>query len=194
MMRAKIEKIRGYFMDISQKVSHDQDTSEQMKVLLSCLVRIERAVAHQYLEPDLKEAERLLKLARLELLDIQDLSYGHLSHYARKGLEGVDMLTGVLDEMDENTSPETHNKADSKIRAYVLSKTNGQCVYCDAELNQHDMHVDHIVPVVAGGPDHLTNYVPSCPSCNMSKSAHDPVLFVKKMRNNISFLKVVGDE
>lgn len=163
--------------------------------LQSLLLRVEMAVSNpDGSDPDIDNAERLLKLARSAIVKIAEKGSRASNYDSYMGGKILAMAEDLRDHKDEIAGPETHNKSDPKIRAHVLSKTNGQCVYCDAEINQQEMHVDHIVPVLHGGPDHVTNYVPACPSCNISKSANDPVLFVKKVRDNISFLKVVGDE
>lgn len=79
-------------------------------------------------------------------------------------------------------------KSDVEVRRAVWSKTDGRCVYCDVELAHPDhvgdntMHVDHLVPTCAGGPDSLSNYVPACGPCNLSKSSIDPVAFVLRLR------------
>lgn len=41
------------------------------------------------------------------------------------------------------------------------------CVYCGKESG--DLHIEHIVPVVRGGTDDLTNLTLSCPTCNLRK-------------------------
>lgn len=100
-----------------------------------------------------------------------------------------------------------HPQHKPEIRRQVWEMTGGQCFYCrdplkhpeepmngsHAENGIRQMQVDHIVPKDAGGPDHLCNYVPACPSCNANKSAKPFVEFyeaVVGMRQ--TGLKVVG--
>ncbi|MFF7130690.1 HNH endonuclease [Streptomyces sp. NPDC008240] len=45
-------------------------------------------------------------------------------------------------------------------------EAEGPCVYCGAEASV----VDHIKPWARGGTHDLSNLVPSCASCNFSKS------------------------
>jgi hypothetical protein len=71
------------------------------------------------------------------------------------------------------------NKSEAVVRKMVRDLTDGKCTYCDAELGD-DWHVDHVVPVSQGGPDNLANYVPACPSCNISKNGHHVLTFIKR--------------
>ncbi len=48
------------------------------------------------------------------------------------------------------------------------------CVYC-GELATS---IDHIVPVVDGGPNHWTNYAPSCHDCNAAKGRRSVFRFL----------------
>lgn len=45
------------------------------------------------------------------------------------------------------------------------------CAYCGA---QHDLHIDHFIPLAKGGTHAPSNLVPACPSCNSSKCDSDP--------------------
>jgi hypothetical protein len=42
---------------------------------------------------------------------------------------------------------------------------NGSCCYCGQPLPKR-WHADHLVSVDAGGLNHISNRVPSCPKCN----------------------------
>jgi 5-methylcytosine-specific restriction endonuclease McrA len=102
----------------------------------------------------------------------------------------VEALTARLREHAIN-SPEVRDK--------VWAITEGRCIYCDVELTrerdpedpQRCFVVDHVVPKAAGGPDHLTNYVPACASCNGGKAARPWFDFVRK-RHAAPDLKIVG--
>lgn len=66
-----------------------------------------------------------------------------------------------------------------KTRDLIKSKYNNKCAYCGIELPNR-WHVDHIKPLrrdwINGGclnpeNDHIDNFNPSCPSCNIIKSS-----------------------
>ncbi|WP_454333456.1 HNH endonuclease [Streptomyces glaucescens] len=52
-------------------------------------------------------------------------------------------------------------------RSEVFARWNGRCCYCDAPAE----HLDHVQPISRGGRDILSNVVPACADCNLSKGA-----------------------
>lgn len=52
-------------------------------------------------------------------------------------------------------------------REYAVVRASGACVYCNAPAT----HADHIRPLSRGGAEHISNLVPACKSCNLSKGA-----------------------
>jgi 5-methylcytosine-specific restriction endonuclease McrA len=74
-------------------------------------------------------------------------------------------------------------------REVVRQKYNGKCAYCGCELPPR-WHVDHIEPVIRcplSGEmekpehDHIENFNPSCPSCNINKHS----MSIEQFRNMI---------
>ncbi|WP_438297722.1 HNH endonuclease [Streptomyces sp. HUAS TT7] len=49
---------------------------------------------------------------------------------------------------------------------YAAIKAEALCVYCGTEADE----VDHIWPVSLGGPEHVSNLVAACGTCNRSKA------------------------
>ncbi len=69
-------------------------------------------------------------------------------------------------------------------RKAVWEKSNGQCFYCEVTLTSPAgdiMHVDHRVPVVAGGGDDLENLVAACIPCNLKKNAKSEDRFLEEL-------------
>jgi 5-methylcytosine-specific restriction endonuclease McrA len=60
-----------------------------------------------------------------------------------------------------------------EIRQAVYEKCGKRCAYCGCPLEYKDMQVDHAVPLKIGGQDNISNYMPSCRSCNHYKSTLD---------------------
>jgi 5-methylcytosine-specific restriction endonuclease McrA len=52
-------------------------------------------------------------------------------------------------------------------RSDVFARWGGQCCYCNAPAE----HLDHVTPLSRGGRDVLSNVVPACADCNLSKGA-----------------------
>jgi hypothetical protein len=51
----------------------------------------------------------------------------------------------------------------------VLSKTEGCCAYCGADVSSAGFVVDHVYPRALGGGNDLGNLLPACSPCNTSK-------------------------
>ena len=83
------------------------------------------------------------------------------------------------------------------VRSQVWDMTSGKCFYCEVQLvrgpdcegdRSNVFHVDHLVPKSAGGPDHLTNYVPSCQTCNISKSDKPVGIFMSARKPKLALV------
>lgn len=95
--------------------------------------------------------------------------------------EYTDNISAYASELPEDSFEyQQARKSDTQVRLAVLRLTDGDCAYCGIKLGS-DWHVDHVVPVSKGGPDSFENYVPSCPSCNVSKNGTHVVKFIKRM-------------
>ncbi len=70
-----------------------------------------------------------------------------------------------------------HTSADASA---ILERQKHKCVYCAADLRKAGKHLDHIMPLVLGGSNAVSNLQYLCPSCNMSKGGRDPLIFAKR--------------
>lgn len=59
----------------------------------------------------------------------------------------------------------------ARLRFEVLRRDGFRCRYCGASSSTVELHVDHVVPVSAGGSDSLMNLVAACQACNSGKSS-----------------------
>lgn len=66
----------------------------------------------------------------------------------------------------------------AKLRQLVIKRANDRCEYCKlAQVGQAaTFHIDHIIPVVAGGKTVTENLALACVSCSLSKSARQTVI------------------
>lgn len=71
----------------------------------------------------------------------------------------------------------SHSAAD--IRAIHISQKY-RCVYCKVSTKK-EYHIDHIQPLSKGGSNWPSNIQILCPTCNMRKSAKNPVDFAQEM-------------
>lgn len=54
---------------------------------------------------------------------------------------------------------------------YLLNLQEYCCAYCDANVRETSYHVDHIMPLAAGGTNNLDNLAIACPACNLKASS-----------------------
>lgn len=73
-------------------------------------------------------------------------------------------------------------KINQRTRRAVFDKYGGRCAYCGRILQYKDMTVDHIVPLHLGGADDISNYNPSCRSCNRYKSTYTVERFRQQLQ------------
>lgn len=65
------------------------------------------------------------------------------------------------------------------VRFDVLHRDGFRCVYCGATAKVSPLHVDHVVPVVKGGSDEMSNLVTACADCNLGKGDREAQLPVE---------------
>jgi hypothetical protein len=70
----------------------------------------------------------------------------------------------------------THSKEEL---AALFVQQKGCCAACKNSL-QKDYHRDHILPIVAGGSNWISNIQLLCKTCNLEKAAKHPVDFMRE--------------
>ncbi len=70
---------------------------------------------------------------------------------------------------------------DPKMREHVMQRDGFACVYCGAV---NGLEVDHVVPLSRGGANTMQNIVVACRSCNATKNATHPAIFVGNLQNS----------
>ena len=57
-----------------------------------------------------------------------------------------------------------------RVRRVIYERDGGICMKCGKQVSKEDYHVDHIIPIAAGGAEwDLNNLELSCPECNLKK-------------------------
>ena len=59
-------------------------------------------------------------------------------------------------------------------RMRLLHAQDFRCALCMGPLGFYDSHIDHVVPLAAGGEDALSNLQLTHGSCNLRKGGRDP--------------------
>lgn len=129
----------------------------------------------------LEEVEAAFKLALKAAGEAEDnfealVRYWSAEH--QRLTVGINAAEGRISQLTERLKE--HALHNTEVRETVWNMTGGKCFYCEVELircvgDEQDrsrcFHIDHIVPKVSGGPDHISNYAPACERCNISKGS-----------------------
>lgn len=59
--------------------------------------------------------------------------------------------------------------------------SNKKCYWCNTNLKNKKIHLDHYIPISKGGEHSNDNLVLSCPKCNLTKGAKDPFIFANSI-------------
>lgn len=74
----------------------------------------------------------------------------------------------------------------NELRRKVFDKTGGYCAYCGRELDlSGEWAIDHVVAKSRGGKNKLSNYLPSCHTCNIRKFNRNPSEFKEFIKEQI---------
>jgi 5-methylcytosine-specific restriction endonuclease McrA len=66
-----------------------------------------------------------------------------------------------------------------RVRKVIYARDGGICMKCGRHVTSKNFHVDHIIPLSAGGNEwDLSNLELSCPECNIQKGAHLDIEYV----------------
>ena len=77
-----------------------------------------------------------------------------------------------------------------EVREYLNEKRalygqqEGVCAGCRVHFELRNMEVDHVIPRVKGGPNHISNYQLLCGSCNRRKGAGSQAELIAKLKRD----------
>ena len=99
--------------------------------------------------------------------------YRDIQHARTVHLEKVHRRRAI-----KNAAEGSHTK---EQLADLLKRQNHRCAYCEADLRKVTKHADHIVAIINGGSDDISNIQYLCAPCNWSKGAKDPLDFAQEL-------------
>lgn len=62
----------------------------------------------------------------------------------------------------------------------IIAKQKFKCAWCGTCIKK-SFHMDHVIPLSKGGAHSPSNLVGSCPTCNIRKSAKDPITWAREL-------------
>ena len=76
-----------------------------------------------------------------------------------------------------NLETSSSSEAKKLWKQSIKQSWNCKCAYCESE---EEITLDHIIPQIKGGTDHISNVICCCRSCNRSKSHEDWEIWFSK--------------
>lgn len=77
-----------------------------------------------------------------------------------------------------------HRSSNSQSKRKLLGEQGPECFYCGEEFSPKNLTVEHLVPRAHGGPNHVSNKVLACETCNKRAdhlSAYQKVMLREKI-------------
>lgn len=68
------------------------------------------------------------------------------------------------------------------LRRRVIERDGYYCVYCDEDLTNGEIHLDHVIPESQGGSTTYNNLQVTCRKCNLAKGVLTESEFVDRLR------------
>ena len=69
------------------------------------------------------------------------------------------------------------------LRQRVIERDGLRCVYCDEDLADAEIHMDHVIPESQGGETTYSNLQVTCRKCNLAKGVLTESEFTQRLRN-----------
>lgn len=69
----------------------------------------------------------------------------------------------------EYLSGRTRGVIRPEVREFVCARDMWECGICNEEVNENDLHIDHVVPVFLGGDEGVDNLRVTHRKCNLSR-------------------------
>ena len=68
------------------------------------------------------------------------------------------------------------------LRRRVIERDGYYCVFCDEDLRDGEIHLDHVIPESKGGPTTYDNLQVTCRKCNLAKGVLSESEFMDRLR------------
>ncbi len=79
------------------------------------------------------------------------------------------------------------------LRKSVIERDGYHCVFCDDDLTNSEIHLDHVIAESQGGQTTYTNLQVTCRKCNLAKGVLTEEEFTRRLRNRaVNILNRLG--
>lgn len=79
------------------------------------------------------------------------------------------------------------------LRRRVIDRDGYHCVFCDEDLSNSEVHLDHVIPESQGGLTSYDNLQVTCKKCNSAKGVLSEAEFTNRLRRRaLNILSRVG--
>ena len=79
------------------------------------------------------------------------------------------------------------------LRRRVIERDGKYCVYCDEDLTDKEIHMDHVIAESKGGETTYNNLQVTCRKCNLAKGVLTELEFTEQLRTRaINILNRIG--
>jgi len=79
------------------------------------------------------------------------------------------------------------------LRQRVIERDGLRCVYCDEDLTDAEIHMDHVIPESQGGETTYNNLQVTCRKCNLAKGVLTESEFTQRLKNRaVNILNRLG--
>jgi len=68
------------------------------------------------------------------------------------------------------------------LRRRIIERDGLYCVYCDDDLRDAEIHMDHVIPESQGGETSYNNLQVTCRKCNLAKGTLSEDDFTQRLR------------
>ena len=68
------------------------------------------------------------------------------------------------------------------LRRRVIERDGLHCVYCDDDLSNAEIHMDHVIPESKGGTTDYNNLQVTCRKCNLAKGVLSESDFTQRLK------------
>lgn len=79
------------------------------------------------------------------------------------------------------------------LRRMVIERDGARCVFCDEDLTDKEIHLDHVIPESQGGSTTMSNLQVTCRKCNLAKGVLTESEFTDRLRTRaLNILHRIG--